>query len=99
LKITIFFAPSDGDNLLSEQNFGLHTPAVRAFKLVDGKVAARWMLLDNGELYRLAASRAGIVHKKVKRHSGVTVVTGNRNANLNFSIRIVSANDTSAASD
>ena len=29
------FTPSDRDNLLSEQNFSLHTPAVRAFKLVD----------------------------------------------------------------
>ena len=29
------------------------------------------MLLDNGELYRLAASRAGIIHKKVKRHGGI----------------------------
>jgi hypothetical protein len=29
------------------------------------------MLLDNGELYRLAASRAGIIHKKVKRHDGI----------------------------
>jgi hypothetical protein len=65
------FTPSDRDNLLSEQDFGLHAPAVGAFKFVDGKVAARWMLLDNGELYRLAASRAGIVHEKIKRHSGV----------------------------
>jgi hypothetical protein len=64
-------APSDGDNLLSEQNFRLHIPAVRAFKFVDRKVAARWMLLDNSELYRLAASRARIIHKKVKRHGGV----------------------------
>ncbi|MGO9401400.1 MAG: hypothetical protein ACLP19_26690 [Xanthobacteraceae bacterium] len=29
------------------------------------------MLLDNSELYRLAASLAGIIHKKVKRHGGV----------------------------
>jgi hypothetical protein len=29
------FTPSDRDNLLSEQDFGLHTPAVRAFKFVD----------------------------------------------------------------
>jgi hypothetical protein len=63
--------PSDGDNLLSDQNFRLHIPAVRAFKFVDRKVAARWMLLDNSELYRLAASRARIIHKRVKRHGGV----------------------------
>jgi hypothetical protein len=29
------------------------------------------MLLDNGELYRLAASRAGIIHEKIKRHGGL----------------------------
>jgi hypothetical protein len=29
------FTLSDGDKLLSEENFGLHTPAVRAFKFVD----------------------------------------------------------------
>jgi hypothetical protein len=81
LKITIIFTLSDGDDLLSEQNFGLHTPAVHAFKLVNGKVAARWMLLDNGELYRLAASRAGIIHKKVKRHSGRELRGGTWNLN------------------
>jgi hypothetical protein len=62
---------SGGDCLLSEEDFGLHTPAIRAFKLVHRKVAARWMLLDGGEPYWLAASRAGIVHKEVKRHGGV----------------------------
>jgi hypothetical protein len=31
------------------------------------------MLLDDGELYRLAASRAGIIHEKVKRHGGVAL--------------------------
>jgi hypothetical protein len=65
------FAPSDRDKLLPEQDFGLHTSAVRAFEFVDGKVAARRMLLDHGELYRLAASRAGIIHEKVKRHGEV----------------------------
>lgn len=35
------------------------------------KVAARWMLLDSGELYWLAAPRAGIVHEEVKRHGGI----------------------------
>jgi hypothetical protein len=29
------FTPSDGDDLLSEEDFGLHTPAVRAFKFVN----------------------------------------------------------------
>jgi hypothetical protein len=57
--------------VLSEEDFGLYTPAVRAFKLVHRKVAARWMLLDSSEPYWLAASRAGIVHKEVKRHDGV----------------------------
>jgi hypothetical protein len=61
---------SGGDYMLSEEDSGPHTPAVRAFKLVDRKVAASWMLLDNSELYWLAASRAGIIHKKVKRHGG-----------------------------
>jgi hypothetical protein len=64
-------SPSGGGRLLSEQDFGLHIAAVRAFKLVHRKVAARWVLLDSGELYWLAASWAGIVHKKVKRHGGV----------------------------
>jgi hypothetical protein len=62
---------SGGDRLLSEEGFSLHTPAVRAFKLMHRKVATRWMLLDSSELYWLAASRAGIVHKEVKRHGRV----------------------------
>jgi hypothetical protein len=62
------FIPSDGDSLLSEEDFSLHVAAVRAFKFVNRKVAARWMLLDNRKLYRLAAPRAGIIHEKVKRH-------------------------------
>jgi hypothetical protein len=42
-------------------------PAARTVELVDRKVAASWMLLDNSELYWLAAPRAGIIHKKIKR--------------------------------
>ena len=62
---------SGGDYLLSEEGLGRHTPAVRAFKLMDRKVGASWMLLYNSEPYRLATSRAGIIHKKVKRHGGI----------------------------
>ena len=62
---------SGGDYLLSEEGLGRHTPAVRAFKLMDRKVGASWMLLYNGEPYWLATSRAGIIHKKVKRHGGI----------------------------
>jgi hypothetical protein len=42
--------------------------AVRAFELVDRKIAMSWMLLDNSEPYWFAAPRAGIFHKKVERH-------------------------------
>jgi hypothetical protein len=61
---------SGGDYLLSEEDFGLYTPTVRAFILVDRKVATSWMLLDTSKLYWLAASRAGIIQKQVKRHGG-----------------------------
>jgi hypothetical protein len=66
-----FFRLSDGDNPFSEEDFGLHAPAIRAFKLMDREIAAGWMLLNHRKLYRLAASRTGIVHEKVKRHSGL----------------------------
>jgi hypothetical protein len=66
------FTLSDGDNLLSEQDFGFCAPAVEAFKPVDRKVAACWMLLDNSELYRFTTSRAGIIRKQVKRHGHET---------------------------
>jgi hypothetical protein len=59
---------SGGDYLLSEDDFGLHTAALRAFKFVDRKIVASGMLFDASELYRLAASSAGIIHEKVKRH-------------------------------
>ena len=59
---------SGGDDLLSEDDFGLHTAALRAFKFVDRKVAASGMSFDTSELYWLAASRAGIIHEQVKRH-------------------------------
>jgi hypothetical protein len=62
---------SGGDYLLSEEGLGRHTPAVRAFKLMDRKIGASWMLLYNSEPYRLATSRAGVIHKKVKRHGGI----------------------------
>jgi hypothetical protein len=62
---------SGGDYLLSEDDFGLHTAALSAFKFVDRKIAARRMLFDASELYRLAASRAGIIHAQIKRHGGV----------------------------
>ena len=44
------------------------------------------MLLDNSELYRLAASLAGIIHKKVERHGGVvsSVVEVGRNTAQNY---------------
>jgi len=57
-----------GGDLLSEDDPGRHTAALRAFEFVDRKVAASWMLVDMSQLYRLAASRAGIIHKQVKRH-------------------------------
>jgi hypothetical protein len=62
------FASSGGDGLLSEKDFGFHNPAVSAFKFVHRKIATSWMLLDNSEIYRLAASWAGIIHKQVQRH-------------------------------
>jgi hypothetical protein len=62
---------SGGNCLLLEEGLGRHTPAVRAFKFMVRKVAANWMLLDNSGPYWLATSRAGIIHKKVKRHGGV----------------------------
>jgi len=54
--------------LIPQDDFGFHSAAVRAFELVDRKIAASRMLLDNSELYRLAALRAGVIHKKVKGH-------------------------------
>jgi hypothetical protein len=49
-----FFAPS-GSDWFSEKDFCLYNPAVRTFKLMHGKVAASWMVFDNGDLQRLAA--------------------------------------------
>ena len=61
---------SGGDRaLLPEDEFGFLSAAVHAFNLVDRKIAASWMLRDNGELCRLAALRAGIIHKYVKGHT------------------------------
>jgi hypothetical protein len=54
----------------SEEDSGPHTPALRAFKLVDRMVAASWMLLDNSELYWLAASRAVSFIKRSKGMAG-----------------------------
>jgi hypothetical protein len=54
--------------MLPEDDSGRHTGALRAFEFVDRKVTASWMLFDMSQLYRLAASRAGIIHKQVKRH-------------------------------
>jgi hypothetical protein len=51
-------------------------PAARTVELVDRKVAASWMLLDNSELYWLAAPRAGIIHKKIKRQGESPLALG-----------------------
>ena len=48
-----FFTLSDGDSLLSEEDFGLHAPAIRAFKLMDREIAAGWMLLSHRKLIGL----------------------------------------------
>ena len=59
---------SGGDYQFSEDDSGLHTTALSAFKFVHRKVAAGGMSFDARQFYRLAASRAGIIHAKVKRH-------------------------------
>jgi hypothetical protein len=69
------FTPSCSDYALSKEDFGLYTAAVRAFKLVDRKVAASRMLFDNSDLYRLAAFWAGIIHEKIKRHRALAQLT------------------------
>jgi hypothetical protein len=66
LKIAILSYRQTATACFSEEDFSLHVAAVRAFKFVNRKVAARWMLLDNRKLYRLAARRAGIIREKVK---------------------------------
>jgi hypothetical protein len=40
------------------------------------------MLPDNRKLYRLAASRAGIIHEKVKRHSAPELRGGRKGREL-----------------
>ena len=67
---------SDDNCLLPEQDLGFYTPAVRAVELVDSKVAASWMLLDNSEPYWLATSRAVIIHKKIKRQGESPLALG-----------------------
>jgi hypothetical protein len=67
--------PSCSDYVLSKEDFGLYSAAVRAFKLVDRKVAASRMLFDNSDLYRLAAFWAGIIHEKIKRHGALAQLT------------------------
>ena len=70
-------AASSQDNcLLPEEGFGFYTPAIDTVELVDNKVAASWMLHDNSELYWLAASRAGVIHKKIKRQGESPLALG-----------------------
>jgi hypothetical protein len=40
---------------------------------MDGKVAATWMWLDAGKLYRLATLRTGVIHEKIKGHKSVSL--------------------------
>jgi hypothetical protein len=41
---------SSGNNsLLPEEDFGFYMPAIRAVELVDSKIAARCVRLDNGQ--------------------------------------------------
>ena len=51
-------------------------PAIDAVELVDNKVAASWMLHDNSELCWLAAPRAGVIHKKIKRQGESPLALG-----------------------
>ena len=70
-------AANSRDNcLLPEEGFGFYTPAIDTVELVDNKVAASWMLHDNSELYWLAASRAGVIHKKIKRQGESPLALG-----------------------
>jgi len=47
--LTVQPVSSGDDGPLPEQDFGFYTPAIRAVELVDGKIAATWMLLHNGQ--------------------------------------------------
>jgi hypothetical protein len=42
--------------------------AINTVKFVKGEVTARWMTLDSGLHYRIAAFRAGVIDKKRQRH-------------------------------
>jgi len=53
---------------LQWEYFSFYNPAVRAFKVLECKVAASWMCLDNGLHYWLVALRAGVMDKQVQRH-------------------------------
>jgi len=73
----LLWAASSRDNcFLPEEDFGFYTPAVRAVELVHRKVAASWMLHDNSELYWLAALRASVIHKKIKRQDESPLALG-----------------------
>jgi hypothetical protein len=73
----LLWAANSRDNcLLPEEDFGFYTPAVRAVELVDSKVAASWMLHDSSKLYWLAAPRAGVIHKKIKRQGESPLALG-----------------------
>jgi hypothetical protein len=69
-------ASSHDNCLLPEEGFGLYTPTIDAVELVDSKVAASWMLHDNSELNWLAAPRAGVIHKKIKRQGESPLALG-----------------------
>jgi len=47
LKIAISFTLLGGEDMLSKEDFGLYSPAMRAFKLMDCKIAAGRMLCDS----------------------------------------------------
>jgi hypothetical protein len=53
---------------LPKEYFRLHSAAVRALALADCETVASWMGYDNSWLQRLATLRAGVIHKKIKRH-------------------------------
>jgi CYTH domain len=74
---SLLWAASSRDNcLLPEEGFGFYTPAIDAVELVHSKVAASWMLHDYSELYWLAAPRAGVIHKKIKRQGESPLALG-----------------------
>jgi hypothetical protein len=62
--LTVWLIGSGDNSLLPEGDFGFYMPAIRAIELMDSKIAASCVRLDGGQPLRLAALRAGIVHKK-----------------------------------